>query len=81
MTGGVDAEINGAPICKRIAINRYKSNYRTSDVKLLKVKEDSGILYSSCKRLVISWSVWDRCVSMFSLCGLCLFIVDSTVER
>lgn len=36
-----------------------------------------------CTSLVAgdSWSVLDRCVSVFSLCGLCLFIVDSTVER
>lgn len=25
--------------------------------------------------------VLDGCVSVFSLCGLCLFVVDSTVER
>lgn len=45
------------------------------------VPEDSSCTVCLLWWLVIPPSVWDCCVSVFSLCGLCLFIVDSTVER
>lgn len=56
------------------------------ETEAIKVQEVEGEEDSSCTVcllwwLVIPWSVWDCCVSVFSLCGLCLFIVDSTVER
>lgn len=45
------------------------------------VPQDSSCTVCLLWWLVIPRSVWDCCVSVFSLCGLCLFIVDSTVER
>lgn len=62
--------------CRQLTLNK---KYSTGNVKPLRSKRT----VADCTSLVAghSLSVLDWCVSVFSLCGLCLFIVDSTVER